>query len=317
MLGHTKKSNDHLLPAEVTKVIVKPFGISALIKCFYISVFLFVTAVTGDEVDFKNGQEVTTQIVDTSGCSIKIIRNGNEVVIRKSIVKRIIVKSDTLSYENYICNEKAKPIVKTNETPEYKLMAILDNSSMLDQMFKENSKIAFLYSPLQGSYNSDEFIGIQLPLIEILKKRATVKMISPPELLTEINSELHKYDYVFIVRKYHVEVNDIKHGGFFDENSNIYNEKNNMYHEKKKELYTWAVFIMYDIDRKEIVFRKELFEKRSVYGLNEYSWTGMLTPESWQKEWEKNIAEEKLDKNAQAIKKKMEKEISEYTGLKK
>jgi hypothetical protein len=33
-----------------------------------------------------------------------------------------------------------------------------------------------------------------------------------------------------------------------------------------------------------------------VYGLNEYSWAGMLTLESWQKEWEKNSAEEKLDK---------------------
>jgi hypothetical protein len=279
-------------------------------RFFFIGILSSVMAVCGDEVDFKNGQEVSTQIVDTSGCSIKIMRNGNEVEIKKRIVKRIIWKTDTMDYENYVCSEKVKPVVNMNETPEYKLMTIFDNSSELSQMFNENSRIAFLFSPLQGNFNSDEFVGVQLPLVEMFKKRATVKTISPAELLTELKSGQHQYDYAFIVRKYQVEINNIKHDGFFDYNNKLPNEK-------KKELYTWATFIMYDINRNEITFRKELFEKRSVYGINDYTWTGILTPEAWKKEWEKDIAEEKLDKNARSIRKKMEKEISEYLGLKK
>jgi hypothetical protein len=285
----------------------------------YTGILLFVVAVWADEVDFKNGQEVATQIVDTAGCSIKIIRNNNQVDIKKRIVKRIIWKNDTIDYENYVCNEKVKPVLNLNETPEYKLMAIFDNASMLDQMFKENTKMAFLFSPLQGNYNSGEFKGVMQPLFEMLKKRATGDIVSPAELLAEINSDRHKYDYAFVVRKYHVEVNDIKHDGFFSSKpaDPKYGGISDFHIEKKKELFTWATFIIYDIDRKEIIFRKELFEKRSVWGQNEYSWTGLLTPEAWRKEWEKELTEDKLDKNAKSIREKIEKELSEYLGLKK
>jgi hypothetical protein len=51
---------------------------------FFLCVFFLGMTAWRDEVDFKNGQEVATQIVDTTGCSIKIMRNGNQVDIKKN-----------------------------------------------------------------------------------------------------------------------------------------------------------------------------------------------------------------------------------------
>jgi hypothetical protein len=59
-----------------------------------------------------------------------------------------------------------------------------------------------------------------------------------------------------------------------------------------------------------------LQERRSVWGEKDHSLTGMIIPKEWKEEWEKDRINRKLDKNAESIRKKMEKEFTEYLGLK-
>jgi hypothetical protein len=280
-----------------------------------IIVFLtfFIANIHGDEICLVNGQSSKTEVLDTSGCEVKMLRNGNTVTINKKLIRKVIWKSDTISFENYSCPEKPKSMIRLQDTPEYKMMAILDNSPELSQVFKENSKIAFLFAPLQGNFNLEEFVGVQAPLIELFKKKATISILKPSEMIMEINAAQHQFDYAFIARKYHVEVNQIGHSDFSKMGAFGANSQG----EKKKELFTFGDFILYDISKGEIVFHQTLHEKRSVWGESEYSWTGILTPDDWQKEWEKKQTDRKLDRNARAIRKKMEKEISQYLGITK
>ena len=52
----------------------------------------------------KNGQTAKTEIVDTSGSTIVILRQDKRVVLKKKIVSTIILHGDTISYKNYTNN---------------------------------------------------------------------------------------------------------------------------------------------------------------------------------------------------------------------
>ncbi|MBN1115785.1 MAG: hypothetical protein JXA77_01160 [Bacteroidales bacterium] len=269
--------------------------------------------INADEILLVSGDYAKTEILDTSGCEVKILRNGNTVSIKKKLIQRIIWKIDTISFVGYVCAEKPRPVIKYQDTPEYKLLEIFDNAQETSLVLNENSRVAFLYAPLQGNFNSEEFAGVEAPLVEILQKKAKVSVLSSAEMLSEINATQHQFDYLFVARKYHNEINHIQKSDFAKMSALGSNSQG----EKKKELYTFCDFLLYDVTRNEIVFRKKLHKKRSVWGESDYSWVGILTPDEWKKEWEKDQTNRKLDRNAQSIRKKMEKEISEYLGLKK
>jgi hypothetical protein len=262
-----------------------------------------------DEIFLTDGETAKTEIVDTSGCQVRMLRRGSEVTIRKNLIRKIIWKSDTISMEKYVCPEKPVQSIRIDDTPEYRLLAILNNSPEKDCAIRENAKIAAVSSPLLGHYNSEEFVGVQSPLIDLFKRKTAVNILNASEMIKEIDSVQHNFDYAFFAKKYHVEINRTQHEGFggFGKSSQG---------EKKMELATCGEFVLYDLSKKEIVFRRALCEERSFWGESDYSWVGILTPEAWKKEWEKEWEQRKLDRNAKAILKRMKKEISPYLGLK-
>jgi hypothetical protein len=272
----------------------------------YFLILLFVTNVFSDEIFLKNGQNAKTKIIDTIGCEVKILRNGNTVSIKKNLIERIVWNTDTINYVNYICNEKPKKqAVKFEDTPEYKLMVIVDNAPEKNQPVRDGAKIAYMFSPLQGNYNAEEFVGVQSVLLDIIKKKYTLQLMSSSQIYDEIIAEKPVCDYAFIIRKYHVEINNVEHSGLGGITPG----------EKKKELYTICDIKVYDILRKEIAFHKVEVEKRSVWGERDYSWVGSLTSDKWKEDAVKDQTEQKLDKNAKIIMKKLEKEISKYLGI--
>jgi hypothetical protein len=260
----------------------------------------------------KNGQNAVTKIIDTIGCEVKILRNGNTVSIKKKLIERIVWNTDTINYMNYKCDEKPKKqAVKFEDTPEYKLMVIVDNAPEKKQPIREGAKIAHLYSPLHGSYNAEEFVAIQLSLLDIFKKKYTLQMMSPSQMYDECIAEKPVCDYAFMIRKYIVELNNIEHSDL----SGIVTFGKMSSGENKKELFTICEAVIYDIVQKEITFRKVEVEKRTVWGESDYSWVGILTPDKWKEEMIKDQTERKLDRNAKIIMKKLGKEISKQLGV--
>ena len=173
---------------------MNPFKSKLMVLCCMYAATTNSTAIA-DEIFFTNGDNVKTEILDTTGCEIKILRKGNTVEIMKKLLEKIVWKSDTISLVGYVCAKKATPVIRFQDTPEYRLAAFLDHTGELGQTFNENSKVAFLYGPLQGNCNSEEFAGIQTAIFELIKKKADVSFLSPSDMLSEISSEKHVYDY--------------------------------------------------------------------------------------------------------------------------
>jgi hypothetical protein len=264
-----------------------------------------------DEIYLNDGMNASTEIIDTAGCSVKIIRRGNKVSIKKNLIAKIIWKNDTISFAGYKCEEKLSPIVRYEDTPEYRLIVLLEKAEVLDQIFKENSKIAFLYAPLEGNYNAEEFAGIQSRLIELFNKKGMTTILDPDEMMEAIENNKDGFDYAFLAKKYHVVKNHIDRNYGTTKLLGL-----NSGSKKISELITIADFSLFDIHKKAIVHHKIITEKRSVWGESDYSLVSILTPDDWKKEMEKNQTERKLDRNARAILSTMEKDISEYLGIK-
>lgn len=83
---------------------------------WYVCIAAFVIVVINysfsDEIILNNGQNATTEILDTTGCSVKILRGGNKVTIKKNLIDKIIWKSDTISYGGYKCEESGNKAVR-------------------------------------------------------------------------------------------------------------------------------------------------------------------------------------------------------------
>ena len=269
-------------------------------------------SIFADEIYLSNGQNANTTILDTIGCYIKINRNGKEVKINKESISKIIIMSDTINYSGYKCQDVIKTnIIRYQDTPEYKLLAFIENCDEIEQVFEEGSDIIFIITPLQGHYNVDEFIGIQKPLIDLFGKKATLINVSPDDVLNELNNTKSKYKYAFIPRKYHVETYATPSSGF--KKAMSFGKQSSR--EKKKVLITSAEYVLLNLDRKEIVYHPKEFKKRSVYGENEYSWSSIFTPDEWEEKWEKHWTERKMDKNAQTVRKKLINNLKTYLKI--
>jgi len=289
--------------------------------------FVITIGIYADEIYLKNGQNASTEIIDTAGCSVKIIRRGNNVSIKKNLIDKIIWKNDTISFAGYKCEEKVIPIVRFQDTPEYRIMVLLEKVGELSQVYKENSKVAFLYAPLQGNYNAEEFAGIQSRLIELFNKKGMTTILDPGQMIEAIEKNKNDFDYAFFAKKYHVVKKQVNKNYGPTNTLDVISALNkktelpamiglNSASKKISELTTIADFTLLDVRKKEIVYHKIITEKRSVWGENDYSWVSILTPDAWKKEMEKNQTERKLDRNAKSILNKMEKDISEYLGIK-
>lgn len=275
------------------------------------AVFLMVCIqIQADEIVLSNGQSAPTTILDTAGCEITIKRRGKETKIKKEVIDRVVWKTDTIDYASYKCEEKPKEVVKFSETPEYKLMAFIDNCPELEQEFEEGRDVAYLIAPLQGDYNAEEFMAVHKTLLEILRDQATLVRLTPEELVGEVRSKKPKYKYAFVARKYNVLVHEFQEDKGLMGNS-VGNAGNWVW---KKQLITHADYVMLDLERKETVFHPKAVKKRKVGGDSEYSFTGLLTPDKWEEEWTAERTERVMDRNARSITKKLARELEDYLG---
>ncbi len=78
---------------------------AALCCIFILSTCHFLGA---DEIVLYDGQKARTKILDTTGCSVVIDRNGRAVAIRKRGVDRIIMNGDTVCYADFVCKKQKK-----------------------------------------------------------------------------------------------------------------------------------------------------------------------------------------------------------------
>jgi hypothetical protein len=134
-------------------------------KILLILILLISDICTADVIFLIDGSSAKTKIIDTSGCDIKIFRNNSEVTIKKKNVEKIILGNDTILFKNFVCNETVRQAINYNETPEYKLKELIDNSIIDSQIVKDSAQMAYLYMPVDGNYNMEEFADVQLQLL--------------------------------------------------------------------------------------------------------------------------------------------------------
>lgn len=314
--------------------------------------FMFYTNGYADQIVLADGIAAETAIVDTTGCKVTIKRNEINVVIDKNKIEYIVWGPDTIRYKGFVCPEKpqeARPAVNFKDTPEYKLMALFDNSPVVDRPFKDSSNLAFIAIPLEGFCSADEFVGVISPVFDIFQKKAKVSKLSPAEVFKELDGQGSGVDYVFAARRYHVTRRHAPKGifsPFFTPESSFFSEHGfsnrlfiNSYPEKtvpytnyppfgppnngpfysgyqtpKWKITTEAVFMLYDVKTKEIVFKRKMFEKRTVWDDYDIPMAA-LTLVQLEASWEKRKIERSIDKNAKSIRKKNNKELAKYLGL--
>ncbi len=261
-----------------------------------------------DEIVLANGQSAPITILDTAGCEITIRRRGKETKIKKEVIDRLVWKTDTIDYSSYKCEEEAKEVVKFSDTPEYKLMAFIDNCPELEQEFEEGRDVAYLIAPLQGDYNADDYMAVHRSLLEKFREKATLVRLTPEKLVAEIRSKKPNYKYAFVARKYNVLVHEFQ-GDKGLMGSPMGNGGKWVW---KKELITHADYVLLDLERKETVFHPKAAKKRKIAADSEYSFTGLLTPDKWEEEWMAERTERVLDRNARTITKKLTRELEDY-----
>jgi hypothetical protein len=233
------------------------------IKCIVSSILamLMLSEIKADHIILINGQSASTEIVDTSGCNVVIVRKGNNVSIKKELIKTIIWRTDTLHYEGYKCDEQAIAPVPYEETEYFKLLVLLDNAPFLEQVFESKSKTAYVTRPLQGNYDIKEFKMVQDELLKHMARETELIEMSVQDLYKEIMNPRSNIDYAFIPRKYNVYKKDLSKSLSQTMVSLVtpYGFK------KEAEIYTVLEISILDIKKKELIFNRLINEDGSTW----------------------------------------------------
>jgi hypothetical protein len=268
--------------------------------------FLLASKANSDAIHFKNGEIAKIIVADTNGCSIRILNRGKSVQIEKRLIQRIIWNMDTISYENFVCSEKVKLAASPTTSPEQKLLNHFSFLPLTNETFRENTKIAFLAAPLKGNYDTLEFAKVINPLIDILNRKATTTVLTPIEMLNEINLEKSNYDYAFIAMEYHVEMETVETDPRKGAKINIGG--------KEGDVFTLGNFILYSLPGKKVVLHEILLKKGTVWGRNVRISDRIFIPKHDEKYVGRQI-DEKLAGNAEEIRMEMGKSIKNYLGI--
>lgn len=75
---------------------------------------------------FEDSQQHTflNVVVYYSAVRERGIRTGSNIILNsKQLLEKIVWKSDTISLVGYVCAKKATPVIRIQDTPEYRLAA--------------------------------------------------------------------------------------------------------------------------------------------------------------------------------------------------
>ena len=279
------------------------------------SIMIFsMSSIYADQLIALDGLASHIEILDTAGCSVSIKSNGNTVAIKKRLIDYIIWGSDTISYKGYICAEKPKPAKKVlapDDLPENKLIKIFDNAPKSDAYATlDSAKIAFIIAPLEGSFKIEDFVAVMSPVYDYLQTIGTVIRITPEELLKEINAPTGHFQYVFVPRIYRVSI-DKPRGLMSLASHKTYGLSDGGY-TAKKTIYTESIFLIYDLQKKEKCFQKNLLKKRTAFSVDESLFSEMITQGELGAAWEKRSLESILDNNTEEIRDDIIKDLKKY-----
>lgn len=284
---------------------------NSLVLALLIVGAISVSAVT-DELVLRSGQTANRKILDTAGCSIRVENDrGIRGEIKKEMIQKVIWNSDTIDYSQYKCQEKPKKVMRFQDTPEYKLMAFVDNAKTTQAPFLSGSKLAFLHSPLQGNFDPVEFVEIQKALFGIFAMKAEVAALGCDEIYDIVRTKQPEFRYAFIPRLYHVDVHAYVPNKL-ETIAALGRENAERASNRKREVVTTADICLVDLAERKIVFRERSARKRRVYGESEFSWNSILTPDEWEKKWQDDQTGRKIDRNAETIKRRLSESLLNY-----
>jgi hypothetical protein len=131
----------------------------------------------------------------------------------------------------------------------------------------------------------EEFAGVLMSLVEVLKQKMSARLITLDSLLVEFNESKPQFDYVCIARQYHIfEIKSPNRiGGIKPNPADV-----------TTLLCTSCDFVIYDLKKKCIIFRHKNTVGQALYLISK---------------------DRLLVKNAASIKKDMHKALSEYLQL--
>ena len=70
-------------------------------------VILFFTYAHSDKLLLKDGETANVIVEDTTGCSVRYIKNGNDISLNKQMINMLIIGNDTIDLSSYVCSEKS------------------------------------------------------------------------------------------------------------------------------------------------------------------------------------------------------------------
>jgi hypothetical protein len=129
-----------------------------------LSILLFCAGnIHADFIQLINGQTATTQILDTSGCEVQILRGNNPVSINKKLVAFIVISKDTINYANYQCSPLKTPQAPLNplnliKNDIQKLETAISSQAPTEKdLIKEKIKSTFGVSLILAGVTSEIF----------------------------------------------------------------------------------------------------------------------------------------------------------------
>jgi hypothetical protein len=132
-------------------------------------VLLFTQITLSDKIVFKDEVSSTATILDTSGCTVIIEKNGNIINIDKNKISYIIINKDSVFFNAFVCAEEINKLTPTHDKIYYMK---LNDSIVATQ--KEKSQYSLTQSQvLQPS----DLVCQQLKLKWKRHKKITHKLI--------------------------------------------------------------------------------------------------------------------------------------------
>jgi hypothetical protein len=92
----------------------------------------------------------STEVVDTAGCFVTIMRSGTPTRIEKVLVDYLVLGADTIRYRGYVCGDTVKRTVRFRDTPSQKLYSTVTQLPIVRQPLSVVWGIAYVPEPLYG-----------------------------------------------------------------------------------------------------------------------------------------------------------------------
>jgi hypothetical protein len=229
-----------------------------------------------DIIHFPGGAPTRTTIKDTSGCSVTILRNDQNIKIRKSLIDYIVfvkeknfklVKNDTVFYKNYHCMEKTEvKAINSPETEELKCLKKLSEYQPNNSGLKDGSKIAFHVDPLRGKESLNLFEALSGKVIYLVGKKWQIETVDTKTLCACLMSDSCEFDALFTPVRYSCSPANLRNDtsrnsniGFLGQSPSMPPKMASLPYRKETshDLLSSVEFALFDLKNKTLLFHEK------------------------------------------------------------